>query len=109
MVVIELIYNINPSYIFSDENTIFCNYGWYNTQTETSQFSQGAYIEGKSNRLLADSMIYQRLLGFGEAFGNIHFTDTSEKMSIFGQYGKYLRFQKETLITGNPRAIKNID
>jgi lipopolysaccharide export system protein LptA len=100
---------LGPTYIYSEENTIFCNYGWYNTKTETSQFSQGACIEGKSNRLLADSMVYERLLGFGEAFGNIHFTDTSEKMSIFGQYGRYLRLQKETLITGNPQAIKNID
>ena len=100
---------LGPTYIYSEENTIFCNYGWYNTKTETSQFSQGACIEGKSNRLLADSMVYERLLGFGEAFGNIHFTDTSEKMSIFGQYGRYLRLQKETLITGSPQAIKNID
>jgi hypothetical protein len=97
-----------PTFIYSEENTIFCNYGWYNTNTETSQFSRGAYIDGKSNRLLADSMVYQRTLGFGEAFGNIHFTDTSEKMSIFGQYGRYLRFKKETLITGSPKAIKNI-
>ena len=100
---------LGPTFIYSEENTIFCNYGWYNTNTETSQFSQGAYIEGKSNRLLADSMVYQRVLGFGEAFGNIHFTDTSEKMSIYGQYGRYLRLEKETLITGNPKAIKNID
>ena len=100
---------LGPTYIYSEENTIFCNYGWYNTKTETSQFSQGARIEGKSNRLLADSMVYERLLGFGEAFGNIHFTDTSEKMSIFGQYGRYLRLQKETLIAGSPQAIKNID
>ncbi|MDG2041350.1 MAG: OstA-like protein [Bacteroidia bacterium] len=100
---------LGPTYIYSEENTIFCNYGWYNTKTEISQFSQGAFIEGMSNRLLADSMVYERLLGFGEAFGNIHFTDTSKKMSIFGQYGRYLRLQKETLITGNPRAIKNID
>lgn len=100
---------LGPTYIYSEENTIFCNYGWYNTKTEISQFSQGAFIEGMSNRLLADSMVYERLLGFGEAFGNIHFTDTSEKMSIFGQYGRYLRLQKETLITGNPQAIKNID
>ena len=100
---------LGPTYIYSEENTIFCNYGWYNTKTETSQFSQGACIEGKSNRLLADSMVYERLLGFGEAFGNIHFTDTSEKMSIFGQYGRYLRLQKETLIAGSPQAIKNID
>lgn len=100
---------LGPTYIYSEENTIFCNYGWYNTKTETSQFSQGACIEGMSNRLLADSMVYERLLGFGEAFGNIHFTDTSEKMSIFGQYGRYLRLQKETLITGSPQAIKNID
>ena len=98
-----------PTYIYSEENTIFCNYGWYNTKTETSQFSQGAYIEGKSNRLLADSMVYQRQDGFGEAFGNIFFFDSTEKISIFGEYGKYLRFQKKTLITGNPRAFKTID
>lgn len=100
---------LGPTYIRSEENTIYCQNGWYNTETNISQFSKGAYIEGKENRLEADSMMYYRNTGLGEAFGHILFVDTSEEITITGQYGKYERFAKTTLITGNPLAIKNID
>ena len=98
-----------PTYIHSEENVIFCNYGWYNTDKEISQFSKGAYIEGKQNKLLADSMMYYRSTGLGEAFGNLKLTDTVEQITITGEYGKYQRFTKTTLITGNPQAIKITD
>ena len=98
-----------PTYIRSEENTIYCQYGWYNTEKEVSQFSKGAYIEGTENKLQADSMMYYRNTGFGEAFGNINLTDTLEELTITGEYGSYERFQKTTLITGNPVAIKNFD
>lgn len=98
-----------PTYIRSEENTIYCQYGWYNTDKEISQFSKGSFIEGKENKLVADSMMYYRNTGLGEAFGNIHFEDTTEQITITGQYGKYERFTKTTLITGEPMAIKNID
>ena len=98
-----------PTFIKSEENTIYCQYGWYNTAKEVSQFSKGAYIQGKDNKLVADSMMYYRNTGLGEAFGNLHFEDTSEQIIIKGQYGKYERFTKTTLITGEPMAIKNID
>ena len=75
---------LGPTYIRSEENTIYCQYGWYNTEKETSQFSKGAYIEGESNKLTADSMMYHRTTGFGEAFGNISMIDTSEKVAIYG-------------------------
>ncbi len=99
---------LGPTYIFSDENTIFCNYGWYNTQTETSQFSQGAYIESNNSRLDADSMVYFRISGLGEAFGDIQFEDSVEKISIFGQYASYQRLSNKTLISGEPMAIKKM-
>lgn len=98
-----------PTFIRSEENTIYCQYGWYNTGTNVSQFSKGAYIEGDANRLEADSMMYYRNTGLGEAFGHITLTDTTEQITVKGEYGKYKRFTKTTLITGNPIAIKNID
>ncbi|MGB0849780.1 MAG: OstA-like protein [Bacteroidia bacterium] len=98
-----------PTYIHSEENTIYCQFGWYNTDENISQFSKGAYIEGKDNKLEADSMMYFRNTGLGEAFGNIKLTDTIEDITITGQYGNYKRFEKRTLITGDPKAIKNID
>jgi lipopolysaccharide export system protein LptA len=100
---------LGPTYIRSEENTIYCQYGWYNTEKETSQFSKGAYIEGESNKLTADSMMYHRTTGFGEAFGNISMIDTSEKVAIYGDYGRYQRLEKSTMITGSPRAIKDMD
>lgn len=100
---------LGPTYIHSDENTIYCQYGWYNTRTNISQFSKGAYIDGEDNRLIADSMMYFRNTGLGEAFGNIKLIDTLEEISITGQYGRYDRLSKLTLITGDPIAIKNID
>jgi lipopolysaccharide export system protein LptA len=98
-----------PTYIVSEENTIFCNYGWYDTNNEISQFSKGAYIVGKENRLDADSMMYFRNTGFGEGFGNIKLTDTVQNITITGEYGNYNRFDKVTLVTGNPIAIKKMD
>ncbi len=100
---------LGPTYIVSEENTIFCKYGWYNTNREIAQFSKGVYIEGKENKLNADSMVYYRNTGLGEAYGNILLVDTSEKVTLTGQYGKYERFTKTTIITGNPQAIKNVD
>lgn len=98
-----------PTYIFSEENTIFCNYGWYNTESNKSQFSKGAYIEGDENKLQADSMLYDRNTGYGEAFRNIWLSDTLEDVEIYGEYGQYWRFEKKTLITGQPIAVKFMD
>ena len=100
---------LGPTFIRSEENTIYCQYGWYDTDKNISQFSRGAYIQGKDNKLKADSMMYFRNTGYGEAFGNLELTDTLEEVNITGQYGNYHRFSKTTLITGNPIAIKNVD
>ena len=98
-----------PTYIYSDENTIFCNYGWYDTERNISQFSKRAYIENAQNKLEADSMIYNRNTGYGEAFRNIRLTDTTEKITIRGSYGNYHRQESKTFITGSPKAVKVVD
>jgi lipopolysaccharide export system protein LptA len=98
-----------PTYITSEENTIFCNYGWYSTKENLSQFSKGVYIEGKSNKLFADSMVYNRNTGKGEAFGNLELIDTLEDVRIFGEEGYYNRLTKQTMVLGDPLAIKYYD
>jgi lipopolysaccharide export system protein LptA len=58
---------------------------------------------------MADSMVYNRNTGFGEAFENIQLIDSVEEMTIVGRYGAYWRKEKRTLITGQPHAMKNMD
>ncbi len=98
-----------PTWIRSEENTIFCRYGWYNTLKNTSEFSKGASIENKQNTLKSDSMVYNRNTGVGKAFRNIRFTDTAEKIVITGDYGIHRRMELSTKISGHPKAIKYMD
>lgn len=98
-----------PTTITSDENTIRCNYGWYNTEKEISQFSKNVIIEGEENQLQADSMVYYRETGYGEAYGNLVLVDTSEDVTITGEKGTYNRISKKTIVTGDPMAIKKTE
>ena len=105
----KVAYFYGPTYIYSEENTIFCNYGWYNTDLNTSQFSRRAWIKGKDNRLDADSLVYNRNTGVGEAFYDITLVDTLEKIKITGQHGITYRNDQRTIISGDPLAIKYFD
>jgi lipopolysaccharide export system protein LptA len=105
----KIAYFFGPTYIYSEENTIFCRYGWYNTIMNTSQFSKGVWIEGKDNKLVADSLEYNRNTGIGQAYRNITLLDTVEQIKIEGQYGISYRLEGKTMITGEPLAIKYFD
>lgn len=102
-------YFFGPTYIYSADNLLFCNYGWYNTQNNTCQFSKRAYILSKENRIDSDSFLYNRNTGIGRAFGNILLRDTLQKITIRGGKGVHHRFEKTTLITGDPIAFKEFE
>jgi len=105
----KIAYFFGPTYIRSAENTIFCRYGWYDTKRNTSEFSKGAWIEGKENKLVADSMIYNRNTGVGQAFHQLVLIDTIEDVRITGEHGRYHRFEKKIWVSGDPMAVKYMD
>lgn len=95
-----------PTKIVSKENTIKCNYGWYNTATEKAQFSKEALLISDSTMLAADSLLYDKKKGIGNAFGNIKMYDSANQIEVYGQKGLYLVKTKETLVTDHPLAIQ---
>ncbi len=95
-----------PTKIVSKENTIKCNYGWYNTATEKAQFSKEATLISDSTSLTADSLLYDKKNGIGNAFGNIRMYDSTNQIEVFGQKGLHRVKSKETLITNLPLAIQ---
>jgi lipopolysaccharide export system protein LptA len=98
-----------PTRIVGEENTITCNYGWYNTLTEKAQFSREANIISDSTTLAADSLMYDKKNGIGNAFGNLRMFDSSNNVEVYGQKGLYRARSKETYITNNPLAIQYSD
>jgi len=105
----KLAFFYGPTFIRSTDNLLFCNYGWYDTKNNTCQFSKRAYILSKENRIDSDSFLYNRKTGIGRAFGHITLTDTIQKIVIKGKKGINHRFEKTTLISGNPVAFKKFD
>lgn len=95
-----------PSKIISDENTIVCNYGWYNTNTETAQFSRGATIHGKKSSIVADSLLYDKKQGLGRGIHNIKLTDSTENFTVYGQRGWYYQKSSESIVTDKPVALQ---
>ncbi len=100
-------YFFGPTRIISKENTIKCNYGWYNTKSEKAQFSREATLISDSTAITADSLLYDRKKGIGNAFGNIRLMDSTNNIEVYGQKGLYLINSKETYITNQPVAIQS--
>jgi len=88
-----------PTTIKSEENTIYCEAGWYNTQTNISEFSKRARILTNEQIISGDSLFYNRDLGYGKAIGNVEIIDTTQNIIISGQYGEYYEKQDIALVT----------
>lgn len=90
---------LGPTEIISDENKIYCENGWYDTQNDQARFGENAHIWSNEQQLLGDSIYYDRSIGFGEAFGDVLILDTINKIQISGQYGKHLESENMSFVT----------
>ncbi len=105
----ETTYFYGPSTIQStgkDSGFIYCEDGWYNTKTEKSYFGKNAYILSKENKLLGDSMLYDRANGLGRAWRNVSLVDTMQKVIISGDYAWMNEKQGKSFVTGKSTLTK---
>ena len=82
-------YFYGPTVIHSDENVIYCENGWYNTDNDISQFRKNAYIIKKERSVTGDSLFYDRTKGLGIAIRNVIINDTVQHIVSTGQYAEY--------------------
>lgn len=102
----ETAYFEGPTFIYSEDNTIYCENGWYDTKNDLSQFNENAYLDNGQQKLSGDSLKYDRNLGVGEAFANVEIADTVDQYLIKGQYGYYTDEGSRSLVTGEPEFIQ---
>lgn len=92
-----------PSTITSNNELIYCENGWYDTQRNLAQFSKNARLQTKDKQILkGDSMVYDRAVGLGRAFKRVTLVDSAQKSILYGNYIEYRRQQSEALATGKP-------
>lgn len=90
-----------PTTIRSKENTIYCEEGRYDTDKDQSRFSKNAYILTKSQKMLGDSLFYDRKKGIGKAFQHVNITDTTQNIIITGELAEHNEIKDVSVVTGN--------
>ncbi len=86
--------------VYEEETTILSSNGWYNTATEKSLLlnrSQIIHEDGK--RLTGDTIIYDKLNGFGQVLHRMEMTDSVQKVTLYGNYGEVWEHEKRGFAT----------
>lgn len=99
----KITYFLGPTTIKSRQDFIYCENGFYNTVTDVAQFNKNAYLISKNQKLKGDSLYYDKKNGTGKGFGNISIVDTSQNITITGDYSYSNEFTNTAIVTG--RAV----
>ena len=99
---------LGPTVIESDSGTIHSTKGWYNTVTEESTLFDRSTVITKdgTKQITADTLFYNRLTGFGEAFSNMIINDTVKKVILMGNYGYYDELTEFAFATDSAQFIE---
>ncbi len=94
-------YFYGPTNIKGKDDNLYTENGQYNTMTEDAFFGKkNLYTQG-TRSLKGDSLYYFGKQGVGKAVKNIVFSDTKDKMKMFGDLGYYYKIDQRTLVTRN--------
>ncbi len=85
----EVAYFFGPTTIVSEQNTIFCRNGWYDTRNDIARFSHDAFFTNKEQSMTGDSVYYDRNSGYGRAVNNVLIRDSIENVIITGHFGEH--------------------
>jgi len=79
-------YFFGPTEIIGDSSYIYCENGWYNTDTNISMLKEKVFVRNVKQTLEADSLYYEREEGYGEAFSNITVIDFEQNTILKGNH-----------------------
>jgi lipopolysaccharide export system protein LptA len=99
---------VSPTVITSDSGIIYTDKGWYNTLTEESLLQNRSLVVSKdrTKTITADSLFYNKIQGFIEAFGDMVMNDTVKKVILLGDYGYYDENTKFAFATDSAQMIE---
>jgi lipopolysaccharide export system protein LptA len=104
----EITYFKGPTNIISEENFIYCENGWYNTQQNFSTYYNNAYLIKDKQKLEGDSLFYDRNNGYGEVFGHVQITDTVENIMINGDYSIFFEANDSAMVIGDSTLLTQV-
>ncbi len=102
----KMMYFIGPTNIYNDDNHLYAERGWYNTNEKKYKFNQNARYQNKEKILIGDILYYDQLNGIGIANDNIEMIDTVENLILKGNYAYYTEEPESFFITDSALLIQ---
>jgi lipopolysaccharide export system protein LptA len=102
----KIAYFFGPTEIISDSSYIYCERGWYNTQTDISQLNQHALVRNKNQTVKGDSLYYEKLTGYGRAVNNVEIIDADKNIILKGNNGVYYEQTKYARMTDRAEFVQ---
>ena len=81
----KIAYFISPTELHSEENTIYTDGGFYNTDLDVAILDGNVQLLGEQ-QLFADSLYYDKDNRFGRAWNNVRYIDTANNFILKGNY-----------------------
>ncbi len=98
-----------PSELVGDSLYLYCEKGWYDTKYDITSIWENALIDNMQQIIKGDSLYYEDNTGFGESFGNISITDTTDNLIVKGHYAWYYKEPERFMVTDSAVFIQVSD
>ncbi|PVW14789.1 OstA-like protein [Marixanthomonas spongiae] len=94
-----------PSTIKTENSTVYCDRGYYDTRANTGYFVKNSRVDYKNRILYGDSIYFDQNKSFASATNNIKVLDTVNKSIIRGHYAEVFRDKDSVFITKRAVAV----
>lgn len=98
-----------PSELNGDSLYLYCERGWYDTKNNITSIWRNALLDNKQQVVRGDSLYYEDETGFGECYGNLSITDTTDNLIVKGDYAWYFKEPERFMVTDSAMFIQVSD
>jgi len=95
--------------ISSQETKMYCESGWYNTETDEGELTQNAWLKKENDYISGDTLIYSPNEQISIGKGNVLYLDTVQKIQMTGEYAYMNDSIDVSYITDKAFATKFLD
>ena len=100
------VFFFGPTDIVANDAAMYCEEGWYNTDTREGSLQRNAWISKEKDYISGDTLMYNPNEGYSIGLGNVYYKDSTQNMEFNGDYAYSSDTLNYSFLTGNAYATK---
>ena len=101
-------YFYGPTDIQTKDATMYCESGWYGTESRQGSLHGNAWISREFDYISADTLMYQPDKGVSIGIGNVYYMDSTQSLAFNGDYAFNSDSLSYAFVTGHALATKKM-